>query len=76
MRKTYRMTADQLETMRAASKPTPVMYLSGGVPMAGTPQENANAAWARLADELKFDVFSVRPHPSGEVTLFTAESKE
>ena len=44
--KEFEMTEDQLKTIMTACKPTPAMYLSGGMPMTASPQENANAAWA------------------------------
>jgi aromatic ring-opening dioxygenase catalytic subunit (LigB family) len=31
------------------------MFLSGGTPMFGTPQENANRAWQRLGEKVGFD---------------------
>lgn len=71
MRKTYTMTEKQFEAIVEASKPTTVMYLSGGIPMGGTPQENANRAWAKLGEELGFDAMSVRPGASQKE--FTAE---
>ena len=73
MRKTYTMTEEQLNTLLDACKPTPVMYLSGGVPMGGAPQENANRAWATLGEELGFNPMSVRP--GANQREFTAEDK-
>lgn len=72
MRREYELTDEQFRRIYDASKPTPVMYLSGGVPMFRSQQENANDAWQRLADELGFDWESVRPSKKGE-RFFTAE---
>ncbi len=75
-RMAYEMTQEQLDSIKDASKPTPVMYLSGGVPMFNTPQENANHAWKLLGDELGFDHMSVRPIRYAPQTTFTAVPKE
>jgi len=69
----FEMTEEQLDTLLDASKPTPAMYLSGGEPMCGTPQENANRAWAALGKELGFEPFSVQPLHSKGKRFFTAE---
>jgi aspartate/methionine/tyrosine aminotransferase len=57
MRKEFRMNDDQYAFMMAAMKDARnqrVMYLSGGRPMFDDPQEIANIAWKKLADEMKF----------------------
>lgn len=74
MRKEFEITEEQLAKILDACKPTPVMYLSGGMPMGGTPQENANAAWCALGQELGFDGMSVRPIPGKGNRFFTAEA--
>jgi hypothetical protein len=74
MRREFEMTPEQLEKILDACKPTPVMYLSGGVPMGATPQENANRAWAALGDEMGFDYLTVQPSARGD-RHFTAEEK-
>jgi predicted TIM-barrel fold metal-dependent hydrolase len=76
MRTKYTITDKQLEELLAASKPTPVMYISGGVNIGGDPQENANRAWRKLGDELGFDFMTVRPVAGEKMNVFTAESKQ
>ena len=73
MRKEFEMTQAQLDTILDACKPTPVMYLSGGIPMGGTPQENANRAWKLLAEEKGFVWDSVKPISGKGNLFFTAE---
>ena len=69
----FEMTKEQLDTLLDACKPTPAMYLSGGEPMCGTPQENANRAWADLGKELGFEPWTVKPIQSKGRRFFTAE---
>lgn len=57
----FEMTEEDLKALLAACKPTPVMFLSGGVPMSDSPQENANRAWAALGRRLGFEPMSVEP---------------
>lgn len=75
MRKEYEMTEKQLAEIMDACKPTPAMFLSGGEPMAGTPQENANRAWQKLGDAMGFAHMTVRPNGKGD-RHFTAEVKD
>lgn len=70
--KDFEMTQRQLDEIMDASKPVPLMYLSGGRPMFGTPQENANHAWERLGKELGFDYMTVKPNGKGD-RFFSAE---
>lgn len=70
-RKEYELTAQQFQSLLDACKPTPAMYLSGGTPMCGTPQENANRAWCALGKELGFDGMTVEPSRKGQ-RFFTA----
>jgi hypothetical protein len=72
----YEMTDDDLKTILAASKPTPVMFLSGGTPMGGSQQENANAAWSALGKKMGFDYMTVRPVPGENQRVFTAVPSE
>jgi aromatic ring-opening dioxygenase catalytic subunit (LigB family) len=76
MRKEFELTQEQLDKLMEASKPQPAMYLSGGIPMFEDQQARANCAWRELANELKFDLFSVRPVPGKDTKFFTAEIKE
>lgn len=70
------MTEAQRDALLASAKPVPAMFLSGGAPMFGSPQENANSAWQALAKEIGFVWDSVRPVPGKGDRFFTAESTE
>ncbi len=48
MKRKYRLTEEELSRVYEAAKPTPVMYLSGGIPMGDSPQEKANRIWKEL----------------------------
>jgi hypothetical protein len=74
VRREFEMTREQLDKILGACKPTPVMFLSGGVPLGASPQENANAAWRALGDEMGFEYMTVLPSDRGE-RFFTAEEK-
>ena len=74
MRKEFQMTDDQLKELLDACKATPAMWLSGGTPMFDTPQENANRAWKKLADEMGFLWDSCQPVPGKSQHYFTAEA--
>lgn len=71
-RKDFEMTQAQLDKLLERCKPTPVMYLSGGQPMFGTSQENANRAWDELGKEMGFIGSTARPTGKGD-RFFTAE---
>ena len=73
MRLRFEMTEEQYEKLLEASKPTPLMYLSGGRPMSPSPQENANRAWRKLGKELGFDWRTVEPVEGESDRVFTAE---
>jgi predicted TIM-barrel fold metal-dependent hydrolase len=73
MRKEFEMSPDELKEMLEACKPTPVMFLSGGVPMGRSQQENANDAWERLGKKYGFDYMSIRPVAGKDMSFFTAE---
>ena len=67
-RTNYEMTEEDLKKILSACKPTRVMFLSGGIPMGGSPQENANAAWALLGKKMGFDSETVQPiHGKGHL---------
>lgn len=68
----FEMSEEQLTTLLDACKPTPRMYLEGGEPMCGTPQENANRAWAALGEELGFKPMTVNPVAGKGQRFFTA----
>jgi hypothetical protein len=72
----YEMTEDDLKAILDACKPVPAMFLGGGTPMFGTPQENANAAWKRLGDKMGFDHMTVWPIGGKGQRFFTAIPNE
>ena len=71
--KEFEMTKDQLKTIMNACKPVPMIMLQYGTPK--SQQENANAAWQSLADELGFKWDTVLPISSKGQCFFTAESR-
>jgi hypothetical protein len=72
----YEMTEDDLQAILTASRPTPVMFLSGGTPMSSSTQENANRVWAELGKRMGFDYMTVRPIPGKGTRFFTAVPSE
>ena len=72
MRKEFELTQEQLNLLLDASKPTPVIFLSGEKPLFNSPQENANYAWEKLGKELGFDYMTVEPSGKGN-RFFSAE---
>ena len=76
MQNQFEMSDEQLDRLMDASKPTRAMYLSGGVPIGGTPQENANHAWQALGKEMGFVWDTVRPISGKGDKFFTADSVE
>lgn len=73
MNKEFEMTEEQLAKLLDACKPTPAMFLSGGIPMTNTPQENANIAWKALGQEMGFDHMTVKPIAGKGQRFFTAK---
>lgn len=71
MRKLYELTQEQLDTILAACRPIPYLFVGGFPPR--SPQENANDAWQALGKDLNFDHMSVRPEPEKGMKFFTAE---
>lgn len=74
MRKEFKMTEEQHERILEASKPVRYMVVGGVEPR--SPQENANAAWENLGNELGFRYMTVRPIPGKSSRFFTAETTE
>jgi hypothetical protein len=70
-RKTYKLTPVQYERILRASRSVPAMFLSGGQPMFGTPQENANTVWQGIAQEHNCKWDTIERSPKGE-DYFTA----
>lgn len=70
----YEMTTEQYDKLIEACKPVPYIIIGGQEPP--SPQENANAAWAALGEELGFDYKTVAPSPGKGIRHFTAVPKE
>ncbi len=70
------MTQEDLDQILDACKPTPVMFISGGIQIGGDPQENANRAWAKLGEKMGFDPMTVRPLAGKSTRFFTAVPSE
>ena len=68
--KRFEMTKEQHETLLDACKPVPMIALQCGRPR--SPQENANAAWRALGDEMGFAHMTVRPISGQPETIFEA----
>ena len=66
----YEMTQEQFNTLLDACKPVRLIMLQCGTPQ--SPQQNANAAWRALGNELKFDYMTVKP-VAGNEKAFEAE---
>jgi hypothetical protein len=66
-KKKFRMTTEDRETLLDRMRPTPVMFLSGGVPMGPSQQDNANDAWVELGNRMGFDGMTVEPAGSDEL---------
>jgi hypothetical protein len=69
-RENYEMTAEDLQELLNAIKPVPMIALQCGNPP--SPQENANAAWARLGNKMGFKHMTVEPTGQGP-RYFSAE---
>ena len=72
----YEMSEEDYAAIISARRPMPVMFLSGGTPIGGSQQENANAAWAALGAKMGFDAMTVRPGNTGNKLSFTAVPSE
>ena len=71
MKKKYEMTEEDLEIIKDACKPVPMIALNCGTP--SSPQENANAAWERLGKKMGFFHTTVEPAGKGGERFFIAE---
>jgi aromatic ring-opening dioxygenase catalytic subunit (LigB family) len=72
-RRVYELTDEQHARLLKASDATPAMWLSGGQPMFPTPEENADAEWKRLGEELGFIWDTARPVHGKSDHFFSAE---
>lgn len=75
MKTRFRMTDDQFNRIMAASRPVPLLYLPGGVPMGPSSQEVANGAWRSVADELGVAWDSIESAGTGDEHDILAEAK-
>ena len=64
MKSDYEMTEEDLNKIKEASKPVPMIMLQLGLPR--SLQERANAAWKDLGDRMDFDHMTVEPNGKGE----------
>lgn len=72
-RKEFVLTDEQYDALMEASKPTPVMYGSGGAPLFESQQARANRAWMKLGLDMGFDAATVQPVSGKSNRYFTAE---
>ncbi len=72
----YEMTQEDLNSILEASRPTLAMFGSGGTPLFGTPQENANRAWQSLGQKMGFDHMTVKPIQGADTRFFSAIPSE
>lgn len=68
-RKRFTMTQADYDAILEACRPVPAIALQCGMP--ASPQENANAAWARLGEAMGFHWQTVLP-VHGSPLAFTA----
>jgi len=68
--KEFEMSQGQLDEIMDACRPVPMIALQCRSPR--SPQENANAAWKKLGQELGFKHMTVRPSSKGP-RFFSAE---
>ena len=74
-RQTYRMEQSDMDAiLEIARHPSPVMFLSGGVPMGPSTQERANAVWKAMADRLGFVWDTAEDAGTGDPRDFTASA--
>ena len=67
------MTQEDLNELKDACKPVPMIALNCGMP--SSPQENANAAWERLGKKMGFYHMTVQPAGKGGERFFIAEER-
>jgi hypothetical protein len=70
MTREYTLTEAQLERLRHASRPRPLILI-GGIE-APSAQDIVNDVWREIAGELGFVWHSVQPIPGGSESVFTA----
>jgi len=73
MRKEFELSQDDLDQLLNASKAVPAVWLSGGQPMFGTPQENANREWKRVGKKYGFIWDTAQPVVGKGQRFITAE---
>ena len=73
-RSNYEMSERDLETIMDACKPVPCVMVGGTT--GGSPQDNANSAWAALGKKMGFDHMTVRPIDGKGTRFFSAVPNE
>ena len=67
------MTQADLDKIKEACKPVPLIMLQCGMP--ASPQENANNAWKELGERMGFDGMTVQPSSKGQLFFMAEETK-
>lgn len=71
MRREFKMSDEDLELIREASRPVPLIMLQAGMPL--TPQQNANNAWSALGRKMGFKTYTAGPVEGKSEHYFMAE---
>ena|SRR3990167_2720969 len=66
----YEMSEIDFAELMTACKPTPVMMIGGSAGLSS--QENANRAWKRLGERMRFDYMTVLPIHGKGARFFSA----
>jgi hypothetical protein len=67
------MSQEQFDRILRASQPVVYMVFGGQPPP--TPQQNANAAWRALGDEMGFEFMTATPSTEGDRVFFAEAIK-
>ena len=70
----YKLTPEQHQAIKEASKPVPLLYLASGQPMFESSEERINNAWKKLGEELGFDWETAKPIPGEPNDIFEFEA--
>jgi|HubBroStandDraft_6_1064221.scaffolds.fasta_scaffold163192_3 hypothetical protein len=71
MKRQYRLTDEELQSIMDASKPVPYMVIGGVEP--SSPQENANRAWQAVAAKHGFEWDTAEDAGTGDAHDLLAE---
>lgn len=69
-RREFEMSEEQFATLLEACRPTPAIVIGGVMP--AYPQQNANAAWRHLGNEMGFEWSTVQATTGKGDRVFTA----